>query len=342
MYRYAEYPALPGGCQASENLSMEEPLPARPAQETQPVGDVPFPDNADHGIYIEKQVRVPTFTMSYEHFHPYLEIFYLQTGSCIYYVRNTLYHLTAGDIFIVAPGDSHCTQYEGLVACERIVVYCKPEAVSSHFWLAHPDIREKLARSGKVVLVKKGKLLMEGLLCRMLEENNLPDEYSYEFLTLLTMELLLCIKRGGIFVYEQIRNNSSISMDIEEVLHYIAQNYALPLTLEEVACQISLAPTYLSRKFKKVTGVTFKEYVNYIRIRQACQALLTTDDSITKIALNCGFNSSNYFKDIFRKINGISPRAYRKQSKSYSFANGPVKPAFSLTGAEHTYSEVSL
>ena len=57
----------------------------------------------------------------------------------------------------------------------------------------------------------------------------------------------------------------------------------------------------------------------YIRIRQASQMLLTTDDSVTKIAVSCGFNSSNYFKDCFRRINGVSPRAFRKQSETHSF-----------------------
>ena len=85
-------------------------------------------------------------------------------------------------------------------------------------------------------------------------------------------------------------------------MYAIRSYYALPLTLEEVAENISLSPTYLSRKFKKVTGVTFKEYLNYIRIKQSCQMLLTTDDSVTKIAVDCGFNSSNYFKDCFRGI----------------------------------------
>lgn len=277
---------------------------------------VMYTEENNDGIYIEKQVRVPTFTMTYEHFHTYCEIFYLKTGSCIYSVENNLYHLTAGDVFIVTPGDTHCTRYEGLVPCERVVVYCKLDIIPESFWEQHSDIHDNITRSGKVILVKKGQLQLEALLGRMLDENNIPDEYSYEFLILQAMELLLCIKRSGIFVYEQLRQKGSISTDIEDALRYIAQNYSLPITLEEVAENINLSPTYLSKKFKKVTGVTFKEYVNFIRIKQACQALLTTDDSITKIAVDCGFNSSNYFKDIFRKVNGVSPRTYRKQSKS--------------------------
>lgn len=278
-----------------------------------------YTEENNEGIYIEKQIRVPTFTMTYEHLHTYCEIFFLRSGNCIYSVNNNLYHLTAGDVFIVTPGDSHCTRYEGLVPCERIVVYCMLDIVPQKYWENHPDIRDYLSRSGKVILEKKARIQLEELLNRMLEENNIPDEYSYEYLTLQMMMLLLTIQRNGIFVYEKIKHSGGISTDIEDALRYIAENFSMPLTLEEVAENINLSPTYLSKKFKKTTGVTFKEYVNFIRIKQACQMLLTTDDSITKIALNCGFNSSNYFKDCFRRINGVSPRMFRKQAKTHSF-----------------------
>ncbi len=227
---------------------------------------------------------------------------------------------------VVAPGDSHCTSYEGLVPCERIIVYCRPEAIPETFLEKHEDISQNIKRSGKIILDKKGQIKIDGILLRMMEENNMPDEHSFELLGLYVMEMLLCLDRSGIFVCESLRVNDGISTDIADTLTYIAQNYRLPLSLEEVAGQINLSPTYLSKKFRKVTGVTFKEYVNYIRIKQAVQALLTTDDSITKIAVDCGFNSSNYFKDIFRKINGVSPRAFRKQSTapSYEPADNPV------------------
>lgn len=283
-------------------------------------------DNND-GIYIEKQIRVPTFIMAYEHVHPYCEIFYLKSGSCIYRVNNNTYHLTAGEAIIVAPGDSHCTSYEGLVPCERIIVYCKPEAIPHAFLEKHDNIRQNIERSGKVILDKKGQIKVEGVLFRMMEENNIPDKHSFELLSLLVREMLLFLDRNGIFVCETLPVNDGISTDIADTLSYIAQNYRFSLSLEEVAAQINLSPTYLSKKFRKTTGVTFKEYVNYIRIKQAVQALLTTDDSITKIAVDCGFNSSNYFKDIFRKINGVSPRAFRKQSKapSYELPDDTVK-----------------
>ncbi len=278
-----------------------------------------FTEENNQGIYIEKQIRVPTFTMTYEHSHSFCEIFYLKSGSCIYSLNNSIYHLSAGDLFIVTPGDSHCTRYEGLVPCERMVVYFDLNIIHEEYWKKHSELRDNLSRSGKVILVKNGKEHLEGLLEHMLEENNIPDEFSYDFLVLQVMTLLLNIQRNGIFVYEQIKHKDGISNDIEDALRYIAQNFAQPLTLEEVASEVNLSPTYLSKKFKKITGVTFKEYMNYIRIHQACQMLITTDDTITTIATNCGFNSSNYFKDCFRRINGLSPRSFRRQSKDHSF-----------------------
>lgn len=298
-----------------------------------PGGDSIYNEDNNNGIYVEKQIRIPTFTMTYEHTHAYCEIFFLKTGSCIYHVNNNTYHLTAGEAMVVAPGDSHSTSYEGLVPCERIIVYCKPEAIPESFLKKHDSISKNIRRSGKIILDKKGQIKTDGILLRMMEENNMPDEHSFELLGLYVMEMLLCLDRSGIFVCESLRVNDGISTDIADTLTYIAQNYRLPLSLEDVAGQINLSPTYLSKKFRKVTGITFKEYVNYIRIKQAVQALLTTDDSITKIAVDCGFNSSNYFKDIFRKINGVSPRDFRKQSTapSYEPLDNPVSGEISTS-----------
>lgn len=271
--------------------------------------------NYSEAIFVEKQIRIPSFTMTYAHEHSFYELFYLRTGSCMYFVNDQLYHLSSGDIFIVYPGDSHYTQYEGLTACERIIISFAPSMIPDNFRKIHPDLMHSLSRSGKVILSRHGRHQMEDLLARMLEENALGNQYSSEFLYLETLTALLILQRDGIFVYENM-TPQSISGDIEEILRYIAQNFALPLTLDDVASQINLTPTYFSHKFKKVTGTTFKEYLNYIRIRQSCQMLLTTDDSITEIAINCGFNSSNYYKDCFRRIYGISPREFRKNAQN--------------------------
>lgn len=282
-----------------------------------------YTEEDNNGIYIEKQVRHPTFTMTYEHSHDYIEIFYLKSGVCNYSVNGNEFHLLAGELFIVPPGVSHCTRYEGTVNCERVLVSISPSLIPRSFSESHTDIMNAISRSSKIVLSKKGRVKVDEYIDLMLEENSFPDEFSSEMLVMQTLLLLLMFKRKGVFVYEALHVKSSIPYDIEQAMHHIAINYAEPISLEETAGLVGLSSTYLSKKFKKVTGRTFAEYINYIRLRQAARRLLATDDNITQISCDCGFNSSNYFKDCFKKMYHMPPREYRIVMKKY-YVSGEV------------------
>ena len=253
-------------------------------------------DYQNKQIYVEHLVRKPDFSMAYEHMHKYYEFYYLHSGNCVFSVNNTLYPLNAGDAFLVAPDDCHFTRYEGNVPCERTTVYFYPEQVSAELLQTLAELKAMLAKSGKIVLVKEKQTILASLLERMFIESSQSDAYSAPLLSTQLSELLLQLKRHGLFVYEKTKEKAPIGDDIEAVMEYINLNYHLPITLVEIAQKANLSPTYLSKKFRRITGVTFKEYLNYIRIRRASQALLTTDDSITQIAADCGFNGSNYLR----------------------------------------------
>ena len=265
-------------------------------------------------VYVERALHGPVFRMSYEHTHTYCEIFYLKSGTCTYTVNQGQWHLEAGDLFIVAAGDPHSTRYEGKTSCERIIVFCKSDVLAGMMRGDPTEVQQALERSCKVILNAETRTMVEALLDQMLLENDLPRKYSEQVLELESLHLVLLLLRNGIFSHETMSPKEGYSADIERALKYIALNYQQPLTLEEVAGYCNLSPTYFSRKFRLITGQTFKEHVNYIRLRQATQMLLMTDNSITKIAMLCGFGSSNYFKDLFRASTGRSPREYRKHS----------------------------
>ena len=272
--------------------------------------------NYNNEIYVEHKIHEPGFSMKQEHAHTYYEIFYLKAGRCIYYLNGSSYQMNEGEMFLVNPGDMHYTTYEETVMSDRIVIHFNLKKLPKRIFSEASHYMSRLQRSAKIILEKKsGKSQIEKLLETMVNENDFPNEYSAELLRLYLLTLLLLMERDGIFLYENVSKNMVLSKDIEAAVFYISQNFSMPITLEEVAKEINLTPTYLSRKFKKEMNTTFKEYVTYIRIRRASQMLATTDDSITQIALNCGFNSSNYFKDCFRKIHGVSPRAFRQQKK---------------------------
>ena len=103
---------------------------------------------------------------------------------------------------------------------------------------------------------------------------------------------------------------------MQEIATYIYENYDKKLTLVDMAERFNISRSYLSKKFKVITGFGFKEYVVNVRIKNACRLLLETNKSITDIAFECGFNDSNYFGDAFRHIKGMSPNKYRKYKEN--------------------------
>lgn len=95
------------------------------------------------------------------------------------------------------------------------------------------------------------------------------------------------------------------------VAAYIEENYANAVTLDTLANLIGYSKYELCHKFKSATGRTVVDYINHVRLCRAKILLENTDNSITEIALCCGFSSVQYFHKVFKKYQGSSPRAYR-------------------------------
>ena len=77
--------------------------------------------------------------------------------------------------------------------------------------------------------------------------------------------------------------------------------------------QFSVNESHLSKKFKNVSGTGITEYIAYVRIMNAELLLRQNKYTISEIAFKCGFNDSNYFSTVFKRIKGISPLKYAKK-----------------------------
>lgn len=97
------------------------------------------------------------------------------------------------------------------------------------------------------------------------------------------------------------------------VLPYIEKHISEPFSVSEIAEHVSLNPQYMMRIFKKITGLSFLEYVTNRRIELAKEMLLSTSWSIEKISEKLGYCSYTYFSKVFKKNIGKSPGEYRKQ-----------------------------
>lgn len=267
-------------------------------------------------IVIEKAIRTGGFRMKQDHSHTCCELYYLKSGSCTFQIEGIFYHVYPGEMIIVAPNALHNTNYTIKSACERIMVNYYPEDTLMSPLFMENALNEKLVTSGKIIF-HEGNKLIEQIFDNMLSESSYIDQYHSEFMSSMLRLLFLLIGRYGHFSYNDLQKNGRENKNINMALDYIVRNYAEPLTLNEVAAYVGLAPSYFSMKMKKVTGMTFKHYLLMIRLKAATRRLLNTEDTITFIATECGFNSSNYFKDCFRRYKGVSPSTFRKKKDSF-------------------------
>lgn len=248
-----------------------------------------------------------------DHYHNYYEIFYLYSGSCRFLLKDSVYSLEHGDLVFIAPGELHHSRYYPDITCEIVTICFKPDYVDHGLfqkWLPQTKQQDFHSFMGSIPSLYQKDF--HNLLSHMLSENTNIDEYSDSLLACYLQELLLFLMRHSLMNETEPELFNSKDADILLATKYIYKNFSQPLTLEEVSAVASLSPTYFSKKFKTVTGMGFKEYLNFVRLKHAQAALLTTNNTITDIALEYGFNDSNYFKDLFKKVYGKSPREFRK------------------------------
>jgi AraC-like DNA-binding protein/ligand-binding sensor protein len=107
-----------------------------------------------------------------------------------------------------------------------------------------------------------------------------------------------------------------MSMEAQVLTHtieYVHQHYRNNITLGDIAHFTHCSPSYISHLFKKNIKMNIKAYVNKLRIEQAMNELLHSNDNIAEIAIKVGFNDPNYFTSVFCRQCGISPSNYKKK-----------------------------
>ena len=98
---------------------------------------------------------------------------------------------------------------------------------------------------------------------------------------------------------------------IRRALKYMAANYAQPITAASVAGELGLSPNYFSSLFRQTVGVSFREQLARIRVEESKRLLLSTDASLTDVAIAMGFSDQSSFCKLFKRIVGMTPGKYR-------------------------------
>lgn len=103
--------------------------------------------------------------------------------------------------------------------------------------------------------------------------------------------------------------DDSLAMRARE---YMKKHISSDMAVDDIAAACGLSESQFARRFKKTAGVTPADYLQRLRIEEACRILRTSGGSITEIAFKLGFSSSQYFSTVFKRYTGMTPCNYKK------------------------------
>lgn len=261
-------------------------------------------------VHADRQTRDPSSVMRSHHCHPYYELTYIERGSCRFFIEDAMYDLHDGDFLLIPPQVFHYTRY--LVGpCLRCGIYFRDGDLDPALLPLLPG-EGALSRARIMQAAPASRRQFSRLIERMAAEEQSFDERSPLMLRILLNELLLLTTRLCTLLSESPANIHTTDRQVLQAARFINEHFRQQISAADIAAAAGFSPNYLSRKFREAAGVGVHDYLVFIRLRNAAFELLETNDSVTDVALRCGFSDSNYFKDVFKKKYGITPREYRK------------------------------
>lgn len=262
-------------------------------------------------IYAEGEVKKAGYVMPSHHCHPYFELFYIESGACRFFIENNIHDMHSGDFMLIPPQVLHYTRYS-FGDCKRNIVFFREDDVWESVKQLLPQQTDFFSEMRIFQVPEAHREQIAALLLRMVKEEKIGDKRSSLMLQTLLQELFLLCSRECRFPQDMPVHIHTTDQQIVQAAQFISSHYPESIAMADIAKAAGYSPNYLSRKFREAAGIGVHEYLVFIRLQHAALELITTNDSITEIALRCGFSDSNYFKDAFKKRYGVTPRAYRK------------------------------
>ena len=112
--------------------------------------------------------------------------------------------------------------------------------------------------------------------------------------------------------FAQVRTTSE-SRRVARVKEYVSAHYMDEIRLEQLAAMVSMSPTAFSRFFKLRTGKSLSDFIVDVRLGAAARKLVDTDEPVSSVCFDCGFNTLSNFNRLFRNRKGCSPTEFREK-----------------------------
>ena len=250
------------------------------------------------------------------HWHPEIEITYVQKGTMCYKVNHMVYHLKEGDIVFNNSGVLHSGTMENQKDCAYIPVTFDSRLIYGFFQstvnskYVDPVIQDSMLPSICINQSEPWHKPFREYLLRIIDlDEKKPDFYELDITICLQSMWRLLLEH---ITYEpQASRENSLEYDrIKKILSYIEENYQNKITLNDIAGHIHLCESECTRLFKRHMNTTLFAFLQEYRIERSLE-FLRADQPVSAVADKAGFSDPNYYSKVFAKIKGCSPREYR-------------------------------
>lgn len=236
-----------------------------------------------------------------------IEICYFLKGLQRYKIGSQLLELTGNDILIIAPNTLHST---GIHPEDKGELYWLQVSLQENIGsLCHlPNqqsklLLQKLAENAHRIF--KGSFALKSVLIKLENELQKPKSIMNELrINQLILQLLV-----ETLTVSKNQEQAPASDRLKLIDNFIVEQMDRTIFVDELASLVSLSVPYFKEWFKKQQGLPPKEYINRAKIKQA-KADLLLKFSITNVAFDLGYSSSQYFATSFKKYTGLTPKSY--------------------------------
>lgn len=240
------------------------------------------------------------------HRHLRIEINYVKKGNCILHLDNENVTFRKGEVMIITSNVNHLFE-AGPEGTTLMQLEFLPE-IFSHFSLSANTGTGELtpvflfSEENRLIKIVNNTPIIHTVQC-IVNELKFKKNFYQHLVVMYYAELLILIYRYMNEAYLPICTNESL----KKAIAYIRQNYHSNININQVAEHTGISERYLRRLFSQYLGLSPLDYLNQLRVNKAVELLCNTDMLIKEICFQCGFQSPQYFSQVFKRQIGISP-----------------------------------
>lgn len=254
-------------------------------------------------------------TVRYHHWHQCLEVLYVEEGFGVVIVDHKQYTMRPGRMFFFPPFTLHkiIVDEQAQDRYRRTIIHLDQYALLKglrDFPYSRQRLHNLTQRAGQSWVVDIADIHPHiDFLFSRYEKLAGDSPLNSEQVSCLLLSLLSMLS-------EDHPSMSGITDGTaSQVMFWLDENYMQKFSLSRLAEELGKSKSYISRRFHQETGESIVNYLNTIRLRKACEALLHSQQSVREIARMVGFSDVTYFISAFGKGIGETPLQYRKRHK---------------------------